>query len=93
MTKKSPTLPCNTPCCKCGSNDINRTYYDESQHVYKPINPPRQKSNEFVDRTGVFWVAKKECIVHHCRVCQYEWDSATLTRTVTCQKSCQPKKK
>lgn len=77
-SKKSITLPCEEICPKCGSGDINRIHRMPGKldldYNYKYL----KRSNEFVHIDG--WMnAKviKECIMHHCRICQYDWETAT----------------
>ena len=76
MTK---TKPCSLPCPKCGSEDISRTHYDKGEEVFRSFGADRGKSSKFVDRKRSYeWTAHGECIVHHCRGCQFEWDGPVL---------------
>lgn len=70
--------PCEAPCPKCGSSDIYRLYFAKDAEV-------ECKEWEKAPHAG-FWTrgwqafASKECIVHHCRTCQYEWTGKTLPK-------------
>ena len=74
--------PCYLPCTKCGSDDIHRRFCKKGQDT-NPISSPKTgvDSTEFVDRSSD-WVqpAIKDCIVHYCRCCGYEWDGEALSR-------------
>ncbi len=69
---KNTTLPCDTTCPKCGSEDINRTYSKKGDYrgslYYKSIF-----ENEYIKLEGYRTLIKKECIFNHCRICHYEW--------------------
>ena len=72
--------PCAMKCPKCGSDDIHREHKEEGDAVeldYADRGMTRE--NEFVAING--WTdarVKRECIMHHCRCCQYEWETAPL---------------
>lgn len=72
--------PCDAPCEKCGAEDISRNFYPRGKEVIRIFASRKGQTTEFVDREYQYmaWIAKKDCIVHYCRVCQYEWDSAPL---------------
>ena len=66
-------------CVKCGCDDIYRKYYDAGKDTNGPSPKRDRKSTEWVDRSDA-WVqpAIKDCIVHVCRCCGYQWDSDPL---------------
>ena len=42
-------------------------------------DPATKRNNEYVEIDG--WQeakCKRECIMHHCRTCQYDWETGTL---------------
>lgn len=72
--------PCSTPCPKCGSTDINRQFFERGEDT-NPLACPsdNMRSSDWVDREDRYvQLAKKDCIVHHCRTCQWEWDGDPL---------------
>jgi len=76
---RSAPPPCSASCAKCGSDDIYRRYYDAGKDTNGPSPKRDLKSTEWVDRSDA-WVqpAIKDCIVHVCRCCGYQWDSDPL---------------
>lgn len=68
--------PCNLPCPKCGSADINRLHHERGSKV-------KNKSYDLAPHSGFTprgWesFAIRDCIVHHCRCCQFEWTTKSL---------------
>jgi hypothetical protein len=71
-------MPCEMMCSKCGSHDVSRRFYEKGEAVLNHGRTPG-KTTQFVDRSSSFnWYAQKDCIVHHCRICSVEWDTAPL---------------
>lgn len=71
--------PCKQPCPKCGSVDIYRMHHKPGDLDLSFDAGETNRENEFVSIKG--WLnarVKQECIMHHCRCCQYEWESAPL---------------
>ena len=69
--------PCNQSCPKCGSLDINRTHLTVGKLELGWSDKDTTRNNEFVKING--WLdAKciKECITHHCRVCQFDFETS-----------------
>lgn len=76
----SKIKPGREPCPKCGELDICRVYYDKGDELTRSWGTkPTGKTTEFVARPAYDWKAKKDCIVHHCRICQYSWDGPCLS--------------
>ena len=71
--------PCSASCAKCGNDDIYRRFYEAGKDTNGPSPKRDLKSTEWVNRSDA-WVqpALKDCIVHHCRCCGYQWDSDPL---------------
>lgn len=73
--------PCEAPCAKCGSQDINRRFYTAGDRIAVMYGKPTPKS------VYVKWTSTRqgkvlaECINHHCRTCQYAWFGPTLEAT------------
>lgn len=71
-----PTKPCDLPCPKCGSADVMRSFWGKED---------RRQAREYGVPIGRFsraiaWnvYATKDHIVHHCRCCQYEWQTLPM---------------
>lgn len=73
--------PCNVPCPMCGSDDIHRTYRSKGDEIGYPSDGSPGRSSQYVKREWMDWRVLSECIVHHCRTCQFYWDSPVLART------------
>lgn len=79
----SQTLPCKISCIKCGSNDINRIYRKKGDYVSIGMG------EKAIDRPPYLaidipwgWSVLQEHINHHCRVCQYDWQTEILPSKV-----------
>lgn len=71
-----PTKPCELPCPKCGSTDVMRSFWPKDE---------RRNPKEYGQRTGkwtrvIAWneYATRDQIAHHCRCCQYEWQTLPM---------------
>lgn len=77
-TVPAMVLPCNMSCPKCGSADINRLFRG------KGTDRPSEKYGHPISRfeSAESWtaVAWRDHIMHHCRVCQYDWQTPSLPR-------------
>lgn len=67
------SLPCNIPCPKCGSVDINRTYLKKGDTWWR-LRP----GQVITSLTGYREKVEKDFIAHTCRVCKYTWDTDPL---------------
>lgn len=71
------TKPCEQSCPKCGSNDVTRTFRPRGE-VWPTYRQQRIRESKFV-RVGEFDArAFEDSIVHHCRVCQWDWETGPL---------------
>jgi hypothetical protein len=69
--------PCDLPCPKCGSTDVLRSFWAKDE---------RRQAREYDKQTmGKYarvscWGAEasRDHIVHHCRCCQYEWQTLPM---------------
>jgi hypothetical protein len=70
--------PCDAPCPKCGGLDIHRVFHARGARVESKEydTPPHSGFNA---RGWISW-AVSDCIVHHCRTCQYEWTGKPLAK-------------
>jgi len=75
----APLKPCDVPCPKCGSMDILRRFH-RGGTTFRDDTHRDEPSTPFVDRARSPWdqSALQDCIIHHCRHCQFSWDSAPL---------------
>lgn len=72
--------PSEATCPKCGSNDCHRKHrrrgetWTVSERGTVPLSP-------FINVHGD-WnrEATRECITHHCRTCQFDWQTAVLKK-------------
>ncbi len=75
--------PFNLTCSKCGSGDIHRTHRDADEILDLSFEERHtRRVNEYVHIDQ--WTdarVKKECIMHHCRCCQYDWETDVLTKS------------
>lgn len=75
----SSELPYNSACKKCGSDEISKRFFRQGEDTGGLIPNRTSKSTEFVNREDSFMpTANKDCIVHRCLCCGYEWDGAPL---------------
>lgn len=70
------SLPCNQPCPKCGSDNINRSWIAPGI----PVIPPNYKATtgNVVEYTSGKTSTSYDRIRSHCWCCHYEWDRKTL---------------
>jgi hypothetical protein len=68
--------PCDLPCPKCGSADVLRSFW---------VKEDRRQAREYGAVSGkwrrvIAWneYATRDQIVHHCRCCQYEWQTLPM---------------
>jgi hypothetical protein len=73
---KRQELPCRISCPKCGGSDICRKHRVAGE-TWDKYNLERERNNDFVRSKGLCYYAKLECITHHCRECEYEWETPT----------------
>ena len=73
--------PCDEACPKCGSSDIHRRHRmlgDDDHAVCGPSG--KRRSSVFINRSDPYYhPVVDECIAHHCRSCQYYWDTHPMT--------------
>jgi hypothetical protein len=74
----TPTSPCLIPCEKCGGTDISRHYRKQGEKWNKLSFEPKKWETEHAFSGLVYNEAKKECITHRCRTCNYDWTTDVL---------------
>jgi hypothetical protein len=72
--------PCEILCPKCGSSDIYREFLARGEIDSLTYGErDRARENKFISLAwGGESNAKKDCITHHCRCCQYEWETEPM---------------
>jgi hypothetical protein len=73
---KGMVRPCDMPCPKCGSMDVFRKFWAKNdREEARCHNLPKSKWI----KTDEYWnTAIKDHIVHHCRCCQYDWETLPM---------------
>ena len=79
LIEVAPAAPCSLPCPKCGSADIYRRHR-AAKEEWSRDEKRRDYETDFVSYVGWSAKAKSECITHHCRCCQWKWDTAPLAK-------------
>lgn len=79
MKPKSLIKPCDEPCRKCGGKDIHRQHRraGEKWHATSENGEP---FSSFINVDNWTREATRECITHHCRTCQYDWQTKPLSK-------------
>lgn len=72
--------PCETPCPKCGSADIHRQFHARGSTVKNDSYAIARYAGFNTAVGGWESYARNDCIVHHCRTCQYDWTGKTLKK-------------
>lgn len=73
----SDTKPCDLPCPKCGSADVLRSFWAKGDHRNaREYN--KQTMGKYASVTCSNAYATKDHLVHHCRCCQYEWQTLPM---------------
>jgi hypothetical protein len=71
-------LPCELPCPKCGSKDVVRHFYATGERI--PTDTHDNQPTRYSAGGGWYWKAAEDHIRHHCRCCQYGWDTKPLPK-------------
>ena len=76
MTEPMRPLPCDEPCPKCGARDIIRRFIGKGDLVAH--DGFGKCKNKYASEQGYTWIATRDHIHHHCRTCQFSWQSMPL---------------
>ncbi len=71
-------MPCNLPCPKCGGADIFRKFYASGECI--ETDKYGKCPSRFSSGQGYAWTAYDDHIKHHCRCCQYDWETKPLPK-------------
>lgn len=52
-----------------------RTFRQKGERFQKGYQPRSRASKWITDESAYYAIAKKDLIDHHCRCCQFEWES------------------
>lgn len=74
----SALLPCQIPCPKCGSADISRVFR-ERRETWLTYACEHVRTNRWVDVDRHSGLCLEDIITHHCRVCQWDWETLPLS--------------
>ncbi len=77
--RRKRELPCALKCPKCGSDDIHREFHEKGNNWSTVLSEVRERENALVVIDKWDGRAKRDCIIHHCRGCQYEWETEPLS--------------
>lgn len=69
--------PCSLPCPKCGSQDIYRLFR-RSGEQFNVCWGDKPHDTDFVVSDCISGFAKRDCIIHRCRCCEYRWETDPL---------------
>jgi len=81
--------PCERLCPKCGSADVTRRFVRAGEYIL-PSSAKEADKRSFERHKGCScseckgWIRSlgkklaRDTIFHHCRCCQYEWNTAAL---------------
>lgn len=74
--------PCDLPCPKCGSADVMRRFWPKDERrKAKAYDECNMGPYVRVERWNA--VARRDHIGHHCRCCQYEWQTLPMKAAKT----------
>lgn len=76
--------PCDWSCPKCGSSDISRKF-NKAGNFWSNIDKisyEERYEDDLVVASEWVTTAKKDLIHHHCRCCQYFWNTLPLKSPV-----------
>lgn len=72
--------PCETPCSKCGSDDINRQFYSKGDTARAPEYGGKL-NKYFANRSGTWHIeAVRDHIHNHCQCCHFRWPSLPMKK-------------
>jgi hypothetical protein len=81
VKSESHTPPCSATCDKCGSADVSRTHCYSGETFSRGVGDHCERKDDNVDYGMRYGRVNKECIVHHCRVCGFEWSTDVLSNS------------
>ncbi len=70
--------PCEATCPKCGSADVWRTY--RAKGLKWDLKRWVECKHKYFHEAGWEAYASSEHIHHHCRTCQYEWQTSPMRK-------------
>jgi hypothetical protein len=71
------TKPCDLPCPKCGSAYVMRSFWAKGERR-QAKEYAQQTMGKYVDVSCWNAYANRDHLAHHCRVCQYEWQTLPM---------------
>jgi hypothetical protein len=58
--------------------DVNRRHRERHEKWDNLIGDNKEKETNFISKKRYESIAIFECITHHCRTCQYGWETEVL---------------
>lgn len=78
--------PCDEKCNACGSGDVYRVFLRNGTERRKSngggYGDPIPDGPHVERHTHYYYRVISDCIVHHCRMCSYEWTGDVLGERV-----------
>lgn len=74
-----PVKPCDFPCPKCGSIDVLRNFWPRGERR-QAREYDKQSMGKYASVTCWNAYANKDHLVHHCRCCQFEWQTLPMVK-------------
>lgn len=72
--------PCELTCPKCGSSDNSLKFFAKGFFLHSYDNDRKQKETKYMKSDQHGYIAKQDCLLHHCRCCEYEWETEPLRK-------------
>ena len=79
MAKKSNKKPCDLLCPKCGSEKIYREFWERGKKESNHCGQKEDRENKFVKISYFEIIGQKDHIQHHCRCCQFSWETEPIS--------------
>jgi len=76
--------PFQFPCPKCGNTAICRNFKVKDEDIDLSFSDRhKERINEFISIKFMEAKVKKDCIMHHCTCCQFNWETEPLNNLTT----------
>lgn len=73
-----PLKPCELPCPKCGAPDIHREFWGKG--ITRQAEEYCKVTSKYARARGWSQESIRDHITHHCRTCQYRWQTLPLPK-------------
>ena len=72
--------PCEIPCPKCGSSDVMRRFWCKNETCRESKKYDESSIWKYSRVSGWTHYATRDHITHHCRCCQYNWETLPMSK-------------